>query len=186
MTYAVPLKVTIRLVVWNKNQETGVKQIRDIKEQEVYFGDIPLMTDNGTFIINGTERVIVSQLHRSPGAFFHSEDKNLYVAQIIPYRGSWVEFECRTPKNLLYVRIDRKRKFLALGVPPRARLARRRRDHPHLLPGRSHQPAATTRSYWSVGEGLVGQRSQRKDVKAGDVLDQRRQEDHQVPHRRSA
>ena len=112
MTYAVPLKVTIRLVVWNKDPETGVKTIRDIKEQEVYFGDIPLMTENGTFIINGTERVIVSQLHRSPGAFFHSEDKTLYVAQIIPYRGSWVEFEYDA-KNLLYVRIDRKRKFLA-------------------------------------------------------------------------
>ena len=112
MTYAVPLKVTIRLVVWNKDPETGVKTIRDIKEQEVYFGDIPLMTDNGTFIINGTERVIVSQLHRSPGAFFHSEDKASFVAQIIPYRGSWVEFEYDT-KNLLYVRIDRKRKFLA-------------------------------------------------------------------------
>src|ERR671929_1374397 len=112
MTYAVPLKVTIRLVVWNKDPETGVKTIRDIKEQEVYFGDIPLMTENGTFIINGTERVIVSQLHRSPGAFFHSEDKTLYVAQIIPYRGSWVEFEY-DQKNLLYVRIDRKRKFLA-------------------------------------------------------------------------
>src|SRR5262250_627440 len=83
MTYAVPLKVTIRLVVWNKDPETGVKTIRDIKEQEVYFGDIPLMTENGTFIINGTERVIVSQLHRSPGAFFHSEDKTLYVAEII-------------------------------------------------------------------------------------------------------
>ena len=112
MTYAVPLKVAIRLVVWNKSPDTGVKTIRDIKEQEVYFGDIPLMTDNGTFIINGTERVIVSQLHRSPGAFFHSEDKALFVAQIIPYRGSWVEFEYDA-KNLLYVRIDRKRKFLA-------------------------------------------------------------------------
>ena len=111
MTFAVPLKVTIRLVVWNKDPETGVKTIRDIKEQEVYFGDIPLMTDNGTFIINGTERVIVSQLHRSPGAFFHSEDKTLYIAQIIPYRGSWVEFEY-DQKNILYVRIDRKRKFL--------------------------------------------------------------------------
>ncbi len=112
MTYAVPLKVTIRLVVWNKDAETGVKSIRDIKEQEVYFGDVPLMTNNGTFIINGTERVVVSQLHRSPGAFFHSEDRQLYVAQIIPYRGSWVEFEYDA-KNLLYVRIDRKRKFLA-------------------------------------------------------------------------
>ena len=111
MTYAVPLKVRIQLVVFNKS-ETGAKAVRDIKEQEVYFGDIPLMTDNGTFIINGTERVIVSQLHRSPGAFFHSEDKSLFVAQIIPYRGSWVEFEYDA-KNLLYVRIDRKRKFLA-------------------------------------------------------------------------
>src|SRR5437870_3561865 len=117
MTYAVPLKVTIRLVVWNKDPETGVKTIRDIKEQEVYYGDIPLMTDNGTFIINGTERVIVSQLHRSPGAFFHSEDKTLYIAQIIPYRGSWVEFEYDA-KNLLYVRIDRKRKFLATVFDP--------------------------------------------------------------------
>ena len=112
MTYAVPLKVTIRLVVWNKDPDSGVKTIRDIKEQEVYFGDVPLMTGNGTFIINGTERVIVSQLHRSPGAFFHSEDKASFVAQIIPYRGSWVEFEYDA-KNLIYVRIDRKRKFLA-------------------------------------------------------------------------
>ena len=112
MTYSVPLKVTIQLGVWNKDPDTGVKSIRDIKEQEVYFGEIPLMTDNGTFFINGTERVIVSQLHRSPGAFFHSEDKATFVAQIIPYRGSWVEFEYDA-KNLLYVRIDRKRKFLA-------------------------------------------------------------------------
>jgi DNA-directed RNA polymerase subunit beta len=111
MTYAVPLKVTIRLVVWNKDPETEVKTIRDIKEQEVYFGDVPLMTQNGTFIVNGTERVIVSQLHRSPGAVFHAEDKSAYLAQIIPYRGSWVEFEF-DHKNLLYVRIDRKRKFL--------------------------------------------------------------------------
>ena len=112
MTYAVPLKVTIRLVVWSKDAETGVKTIRDIKEQEVYFGDVPLMTDHGTFVINGTERVVVSQLHRSPGAFFHLEDRQLFIAQIIPYRGSWVEFEYDA-KNLLYVRIDRKRKFLA-------------------------------------------------------------------------
>ena len=112
VTYAVPLKVTIRLVVWDKDPDTGAKTMGDIKEQEVYFGDVPLMTDNGTFIINGTERVVVSQLHRSPGAFFHSEDRQLHVAQIIPYRGSWVEFEYDA-KNLLYVRIDRKRKFLA-------------------------------------------------------------------------
>jgi DNA-directed RNA polymerase subunit beta len=112
MTFAVPLKVTIRLVVWDKDPEAGTKTIRDIKEQEVYFGDIPLMTENGTFIINGTERVIVSQLHRSPGVFFSQPDKGLFAAQMIPYRGSWVEFEFDS-KNLLHVRIDRKRKFLA-------------------------------------------------------------------------
>jgi DNA-directed RNA polymerase subunit beta len=112
MTYSVPLKVTIRLSVYDKDPETGARSIRDIKEQEVYFGDIPLMTDNGTFIINGTERVIVSQLHRSPGVFFHEVEKGAFLAQIIPYRGSWVEFEFDA-KNLLYVRIDRKRKFLA-------------------------------------------------------------------------
>src|SRR5438045_5756264 len=112
MTYAVPLKVTIRLVVWNKDPETGVKTIRDIKEQEVFFGDIPLMTQNGTFIINGTERVIVSQLHRSPGVFFETANNRTYfLGKIIPYRGSWVEFEY-DQKNILYVRIDRKRKFL--------------------------------------------------------------------------
>jgi DNA-directed RNA polymerase subunit beta len=157
MTYAVPLKVTIRLVVWNKDPETGVKTIRDIKEQEVYFGDIPLMTENGTFIINGTERVIVSQLHRSPGAFFHSEDKTLYVAQIIPYRGSWVEFEYDT-KNLLYVRIDRKRKFLAsvflraLGLRGADEIIRAfySVDKLHIKNGKI---------YWTVADSLVGLRA---------------------------
>jgi DNA-directed RNA polymerase subunit beta len=164
MTYAVPLKVTIRLVVWNKDPETGVKTIRDIKEQEVYFGDIPLMTDNGTFIINGTERVIVSQLHRSPGAFFHSEDKTLYIAQIIPYRGSWVEFEYDT-KNLLYVRIDRKRKFLAtvflraLGLRGADEIIRNfyTVDKLHLKGGSIQ---------WTVGDSLMGLRAA-KDIKAG-------------------
>jgi DNA-directed RNA polymerase subunit beta len=157
MTYAVPLKVTIRLVVWNKDPETGVKTIRDIKEQEVYFGDIPLMTENGTFIINGTERVIVSQLHRSPGAFFHSEDKTLYVAQIIPYRGSWVEFEYDS-KNLLYVRIDRKRKFLAsvflraLGLRGADEIIRAfyNVDKLHIKSGKI---------YWAVADSLVGLRA---------------------------
>ena len=112
MTYAVPLKVKIRLTVWDTDEDTGQKSIRDIKEEEVFFGEIPLMTDNGTFIINGTERVIVSQLHRSPGIFFEKSDNNSeFLAKIIPYRGSWVEFEYDT-KSLLYVRIDRKRKFL--------------------------------------------------------------------------
>jgi len=157
MTYSVPLKVSIRLVVWNKDPDTGVKTIRDIKEQEVYFGDIPLMTANGTFIINGTERVIVSQLHRSPGAFFHSEDKAAFVAQIIPYRGSWVEFEYDS-KNLLYVRIDRKRKFLA-SVFLRA-LGLRSADeiikafHPveriSIKKGTLH---------WAVSDSLVGRRA---------------------------
>ncbi|MGH9473298.1 MAG: DNA-directed RNA polymerase subunit beta [Terriglobales bacterium] len=111
-TYSAPLKVTIRLTVYDKDPETGVKSIRDIKEQEVFFGDIPLMTQNGTFIINGTERVIVSQLHRSPGVFFETANQRSYfLGKIIPYRGSWVEFEFEN-KNLLYVRIDRKRKFL--------------------------------------------------------------------------
>ncbi|MGB9182298.1 MAG: DNA-directed RNA polymerase subunit beta [Pyrinomonadaceae bacterium] len=109
MSYSVPLKVKIRLTVYDKDAETGVQSIRDIKEEEVFFGEIPLMTDNGTFIINGTERVIVSQLHRSPGVFF--KRGALYVAKVIPYRGSWVEFEY-DQKNLLYVRVG-KRKFLA-------------------------------------------------------------------------
>src|SRR5690242_13383702 len=112
MTYSAPLKVTMRLTIYDKDPETGNKTIRDIKEQEVFFGDVPLMTQNGTFIINGTERVIVSQLHRSPGVFFEKVPANNYfLGKIIPYRGSWVEFEY-DQKNILYVRIDRKRKFL--------------------------------------------------------------------------
>ena len=111
MTYAAPLKVTIRLTVYAKDPETQKKSVRDIKEQEVFFGEIPLMTDNGTFIINGTERVIVSQLHRSPGVFFERVPaQGYFLGKIIPYRGSWVEFEYDN-KNILYVRIDRKRKF---------------------------------------------------------------------------
>ena len=119
MTFAAPIKVVIRLVVWDVNEETGVQSIRDVKEQEVYFGEIPLMTDSGTFIINGTERVIVSQLHRSPGVFFdhdkgktHSSGKLLYSARVIPYRGSWLDFEF-DHKDVLYVRIDRRRKLYA-------------------------------------------------------------------------
>jgi DNA-directed RNA polymerase subunit beta len=166
MTYAVPLKVTIRLVVWNKDPETGVKTIRDIKEQEVYFGDIPLMTENGTFIINGTERVIVSQLHRSPGAFFHSEDKTQYVAQIIPYRGSWVEFEYDS-KNLLYVRIDRKRKFLAsvflraLGLRGADEIIRSFHivDRLYIKNGSL---------YWAVADSLVGLRAAKDIVVPGE------------------
>jgi DNA-directed RNA polymerase subunit beta len=119
MTFASPVKVRVRLVSWDVDKESGVQSIRDIKEQEVYFGEIPLMTDNGTFIINGTERVIVSQLHRSPGVFFdhdkgktHSSGKILYSARIIPYRGSWLDFDF-DHKDILWVRIDRRRKLPA-------------------------------------------------------------------------
>ncbi|MBJ6751991.1 DNA-directed RNA polymerase subunit beta [Geomonas anaerohicana] len=119
MTFAAPMKVKVRLVVWDVAKDPGTRSIRDIKEQEVYFGEIPLMTDNGTFIINGTERVIVSQLHRSPGVFYdhdkgktHSSGKVLYSARVIPYRGSWLDFEF-DHKDILYVRIDRRRKMPA-------------------------------------------------------------------------
>src|SRR5215813_4032949 len=119
MTFAAPLKVTLRLVVWDVDEETGARSIRDIKEQDVYMGDMPLMTTNGTFIINGTERVIVSQMHRSPGVFFdhdkgktHSSGKYLFAARVIPYRGSWLDFEFDA-KDLAYVRIDRRRKLPA-------------------------------------------------------------------------
>src|ERR1700712_3207951 len=117
MTFAAPLKVILRLIVWDVDEDTGARSIRDIKEQPVYMGDMPLMTDNGTFIINDTERVIVSQMHRSPGVFFdhdkgktHSSGKYLFAARVIPYRGSWLDFEFDS-KDLVYVRIDRKRKL---------------------------------------------------------------------------
>ena len=117
MTFAAPLKVVLRLIVWDIDEDTGSRSIRDIKEQPVYMGDMPLMTDNGTFIINGTERVIVSQMHRSPGVFFdhdkgktHSSGKYLFAARVIPYRGSWLDFEFDS-KDIVYVRIDRKRKL---------------------------------------------------------------------------
>ncbi len=119
MTYEAPLRLTVRLVVFDTDTANDSKSIRDIKEQEIYFGTLPMMTDRGTFIINGTERAVVSQLHRSPGAFFdhdkgktHSSGKLLYSARIIPLRGSWLDFEF-DPKDFLYVRIDRRRKFPA-------------------------------------------------------------------------
>src|SRR5574341_63871 len=119
MTYSVPLKVTLRLVVWDKQVGSEARSIRDIKEQEVYLGEMPLMTEHGTFIINGTERVVVSQLHRSPGVFFdpdggstHSSGKTLYSARLIPYRGSWLEFDFDA-NDILHVRVDRRRKMSA-------------------------------------------------------------------------
>src|SRR4026209_1437139 len=117
MTFAAPLKVTVQLVIWDADPESGVRSIKNVKEQEVYFGEIPLMTEHGTFMINGTERVIVSQLHRSPGVFFdhdkgktHSSGKLLFSARVIPYRGSWLDFEF-DPKDCVFVRIDRRRKL---------------------------------------------------------------------------
>src|SRR5438046_5469103 len=119
MTYAAPLKVTLRLIVFDVDEETGAKSVKDIKEQDVYMGDIPLMTEKGTFIVNGTQRVIVSQMHRSPGVFFdhdkgktHSSGKYLFAARVIPYRGSWLDFEFDA-KDIVYVRIDRRRKLPA-------------------------------------------------------------------------
>jgi DNA-directed RNA polymerase subunit beta len=117
MTYEIPVRITVRLVVFDVDSETGVSNIRDIKEQEIYFGTIPLMTEKGTFIINGTERVVVSQLHRSSGVFFdhdkgktHSSGKIIYSSRIIPVRGSWIDMEI-DPKDIVYIRIDRRRKF---------------------------------------------------------------------------
>jgi DNA-directed RNA polymerase subunit beta len=114
LTYAAPLKVTLRLIVFDIDEDTGAKSIKDIKEQSVYMGDMPLMTNNGTFIVNGTERVIVSQMHRSPGVFFdhdkgksHSSGKLLFAARVIPYRGSWLDIEFDA-KDIVYARIDRR------------------------------------------------------------------------------
>jgi DNA-directed RNA polymerase subunit beta len=154
MTYSAPLKVTIRLTIYDKDPETGAKNIRDIKEQEVFYGDIPLMTDNGTFIINGTERVIVSQLHRSPGVFYESaNNRSYFLGKIIPYRGSWVEFEYDT-KNILYVRIDRKRKFLgsiflrALGMKSNEEILRTFYQIERIA-------VRDGELFWNVSEGLL-------------------------------
>ena len=117
MTFAAPLRVTLRLSVFDIDEETGLRSIRDIKEQDVYLVDMPMMTENGTFVVNGTERVIVSQMHRSPGVFFdhdggktHVSGKYLFSARVIPYRGSWLDFEFDA-KDVMYVRIDRRRKL---------------------------------------------------------------------------
>src|ERR1700688_668883 len=148
ITFAAPLKVTLRLVVWDVDEDTQSRSIRDIKEQDVYMGDMPLMTKNGTFIINGTERVIVSQMHRSPGVFFdhdkgktHSSGKYLFAARVIPYRGSWLDFEFDA-KDHVYVRIDRRRKLPATTLlmalddaTTEAKRAERQLDGKTLQPG---------------------------------------------------
>src|SRR3989441_1770354 len=171
MTYSAPLKVTMRLTIYEKDAETGNRSIRDIKEQEVFFGDVPLMTANGTFIVNGTERVIVSQLHRSPGVFFETANNRTYfLGKIIPYRGSWVEFEYDT-KNILYVRIDRKRKFLgsiflrALGMKSNEEILRTfyQVERISLREGDL---------YWNVSPGLVDRKISHeiKHPKSNEVL----------------
>ena len=170
MTYAAPLKVTIRLTVYSKDPETQKKSVRDIKEQEVFFGEIPLMTDNGTFIINGTERVIVSQLHRSPGVFFEKvQAQGYYLGKIIPYRGSWVEFEYDN-KNILYVRIDRKRKFYgsvflrALGLKTDEQILR-------AFYRVSKMEIRDKKLFWNVDENLTGLKlSHAIATKGGDTV----------------
>jgi len=139
MTFSAPLKMTLRLVVWDVDEDTGSRSVRDIKEQDVYMGDMPFMTSNGTFVVNGTERVIVSQMHRSPGVFFdhdkgktHSSGKYLFAARIIPYRGSWLDFEFDA-KDILYVRIDRRRKLpvttLLMALDNQATAVERAKGH---------------------------------------------------------
>ncbi len=171
MTYAAPLKVTIRLTVYDKDPETGSKSVRDVKEQEVFFGEIPLMTPNGTFIINGTERVIVSQLHRSPGVFFERvAAQGYFLGKIIPYRGSWVEFEYDN-KNLLYVRIDRKRKFYgtvflrALGLKTDEQILKT--FYKDTL---STIHIKDSKLFWQVSNGLIGMKLSHAINKAGQTI----------------
>ncbi len=171
MTYSAPLRVTIRLTTYDRDPETGARVFRDMKEHEVYFGEIPLMTDNGTFIINGTERVIVSQLHRSPGVFYETANNRTYfLGKIIPYRGSWVEFEYDT-KNLLYVRIDRKRKFhgtvflRALGM----------KSNEEILRAFYRVERITLDAeglWWTLSEGLLDRKLQHEILhpRTGEVL----------------
>ena len=171
MTYSAPLKVTIRLTIYDKDPETGAKSIRDIKEQEVFYGDIPLMTENGTFIINGTERVIVSQLHRSPGVFYESaNNRSYFLGKIIPYRGSWVEFEYDT-KNILYVRIDRKRKFLG-SIFLRALGMKSNEDILRTFYQVERISVRDRELFWNVSDGLVDRKLSReiKHPHSSDVL----------------
>ena len=163
-TFSTPLRIKVRLISWEKDPTTKTKRLKHIKEQEVYFGDIPLMTYKGTFIFNGIERVVVSQLQRSPGVFFRpGEGKGFYIGKIIPYRGAWVEFEYDS-KGILFVRLDRKKKFLAsvflraLGFGSDEEIIRLFYKTYTISPKNEH-------FYWSVSENLIGK------VVAEDVLD---------------
>ncbi len=177
MTYDLPVRITVRLVVYDIDKETGSSNIRDIKEQEIYFGTIPLMTAKGTFIINGTERVVVSQLHRSSGVFFdhdkgktHSSGKIIYTSRIIPVRGSWIDMEI-DPKDIVYIRIDRRRKFpitilfKAFGYTTEDLLAYFYKSEKIVVKGK--------RYYKQFDESLLkGKRASRdvKDPETGDVI----------------
>jgi DNA-directed RNA polymerase subunit beta len=163
-TYAVPLRLKVRLISWEKDPTTKAKRLKHIKEQEVYFGEIPLMTDKGTFIFNGIERAVVSQLQRSPGVFFRQGDaKGFYVGKIIPYRGAWVEFEYDS-KNILYVRLDRKKKFLisvflrALGFGSDDAILRLFHKTYKIIPEKG-------KLYWELSENLIGK------IIGADILD---------------
>jgi DNA-directed RNA polymerase subunit beta len=165
-TYAVPLKLKVQLVSWEKDATTKAKRLKHIKQQEVYFGDIPLMTEKGTFIFNGIERVVVSQLQRSPGVFFRpAETKGFFIAKIIPYRGAWVEFE-HDSKSLLWVRLDRKKKFLAtvflraLGFGTDEEILKLFHKSYKII-------VEDGKLYWEVSENLVGK------TPADDVTDGR-------------
>src|SRR6187402_550598 len=177
MTFAAPLKVTIQLVIWDVDPESGARSIKNVKEQEVYFGEIPLMTVNGTFMINGTERVIVSQLHRSPGVFFehdkgktHASGKLLYSSRVIPYRGSWVDLEF-DPRDIIYVRIDRRRKFhatvllRALGMTSEDLLNYYYRSDTIVFDGR--KPALTFNPNHLFGAKVS---ADVRDPKTGDII----------------
>ncbi|OEU66782.1 MAG: DNA-directed RNA polymerase subunit beta, partial [Desulfobacterales bacterium PC51MH44] len=177
MTYEIPLRITVRLVVYDIDRDTGVTNIRDIKEQEIYFGTIPLMTDKGTFIINGTERVVVSQLHRSSGVFFdhdkgksHSSGKIIYTSRVIPVRGSWIDMEI-DHKDIVHIRIDRRRKFpitllmKAFGYTSEDILAYFYKTEKYIIRGK--------RIFREFNENLLkGQRASRdvKDQETGDTI----------------
>lgn len=170
-TYSVPLRLKVRLISWEKDPQTKAKRLKHIKEQEVYFGDIPLMTEKGTFIFNGIERVVVSQLQRSPGVFFRQgEAKGFHVAKIIPYRGAWVEFEY-DGKDVLFVRLDRKKKFLAsvflraLGFGSDDAILRLFYQTYTITP-------VEGRLYWELNENLIGRTAgeEIKDPKTKKVL----------------
>ncbi len=176
MTYAAPLKIVVRLVVFDIDRESAQKAIRDIKEQEVYFGEIPMMTDNGTFVINGTERVIVSQLHRSPGIFFdhdkgktHASGKLIYSARVIPIRGSWLDLEFDS-KDLLYARIDRRRK-MPVTILLKA-MGNTTEDLLNYYYDVQKVFLENGRVYMSVGDFLAGERAigDIKDIENGEIV----------------